>query len=328
MKKYYFLAMAAIVGLCVSCGSDDSDNSNTDNDGVVEIKAPEKSADAASFRIPVNLISSKAGKLVTDDGQEISASLTGVNITESGKAIFEVTAEYENGSKKLKYVTYDAVLNDNVYTVKDGSKVIGQIERIVATSRASSSVSITVTVTITIPGIGEMTFETDDPVAVTQVVEAISSSVSTVNLSRTWTVERMKLTLVFDDKSKADASRTENSGNLHSFIEVAENNDVNLTEEDKRQLDKVISGITVDKNGLLCLTYSDGVTDAASWSWLLQTNPLKIRIDLKDDEMGNKFLKDDSTIEVQFPGNNKCILILNTRLEEDKCTASLLINLK
>ena len=45
--------------------------------------------------------------------------------------------------------------------------------------------------------------------------------------------------------------------------------------------------------------------------------------------MGNKFLKDNSVIEVQFPeGQNMCILILSTRLEEDKCTASLMINLK
>ena len=59
------------------------------------------------------------------------------------------------------------------------------------------------------------------------------------------------------------------------------------------------------------------------------TNEQQIRIKLKDGDMGNKFLKDNSVIEVQFPeGQNMCILILSTRLEEDKCTASLMINLK
>lgn len=328
MKKFYFLALAAIMGLCVSCGSDDTTDTTSSNE-VVEIKAPEKSADATSFKIPAETVTATAQKILTDEGQEISASLTGVNITESGKAIFEVTTVYDNGSKKLKYVTYDAELNGNTYTVKDGSKVIGKLEKVqVSASRASSSISINITVTINIPGIGEITFVTDNPVVVTEVVDAIVSSVTTVNLARTWAVERMKLTLVFDDKSKTDASRTENSGNLHNFIELAENNGVNLTDNDKRQLDKSISGITIDKNGLLCLTYSDGVTDAASWSWTSQTDPFKIRINLKDGDMGNKFLKDNSIIEVQFPGNNKCILILSTRLEEDKCTASLLINLK
>jgi hypothetical protein len=50
---------------------------------------------------------------------------------------------------------------------------------------------------------------------------------------------------------------------------------------------------------------------------------------LKDlDEMGNKFLNNSSVIEVKYPGDNKIVLKLTTRLEEDACTAVLTVNLR
>lgn len=325
-KNFLYFGMAACVAMCMlSCGSDDSDSPATPSQTV--IAEPTHAKDAVAFVIPKDKVTSTQ-TVTNEEGQEVNVCLTSVDITEGQKAVFELTTETE-GKTKLKYVAYNCELTGNVYTVKDNNgKVLGTIEKDV--TRGSSSVSISISVKINVPGLGEVEFVTDDPVVVQAVVDAIVKTVNTINLCRNWNIQRMKLTLVFDDKNKADASRLENSGNLSNFIELAENNGVNLTDNDKKHLQKTISSVDIDKNlALFTINYSNGESDAANWEWVNNTNEQQIRIKLKDGDMGNKFLKDNSVIEVQFPeGQNMCILILSTRLEEDKCTASLMINLK
>jgi hypothetical protein len=43
--------------------------------------------------------------------------------------------------------------------------------------------------------------------------------------------------------------------------------------------------------------------------------------------MGNKFLENTTTIEAEYAGDNKINLYLTTRLESDKCTAIMILNL-
>lgn len=324
MKKsfFYFVMAAGLVLGTYSCSKDSTDETPAPK-SETGIPAPPFASSAVAFNIPKDAVKAKNESVVTETGEEVSVCLTGVDITESRKAIFEVTTVYSDNTTKLKYVTYDVSVEGNVYKVKNAQgTVIGTIENV--GTRASSSTYIIISVTISIPGIGEITFVTDNPVVVEEVVEAIVETVNTISLARNWTVTRMKLILTFDDPGKTDASRIENGGNLHNFIELAENNGVSLTEHDKEQLNKVITGVSIDKSGLFAISYNNGGTDAANWKWANSSQNLQIQITLKDGDMGNKFLKDNSIVDVQlYPETNQCILILNTRLEEDKCTASL-----
>lgn len=330
-KNLFFYAMAFCVAVCnVACSSDDNDDNNNNNSEKV-IPAPAKAANAVAYTIPTNAAPAKNSDLINKDGIHITASLTGINITESEKAIIEVTTKDNSGNTKLKYATFDAELDGDTYTIKDGGKVIGTItKRNASRTRGTSNVALVFHLKFTLNSItGTLEFEAEDPVTAKAMEEYLSNSDNLTSIARTWTIERMKLTLVFDDKKKSDASTTVSGGNLTKFIELAEDNGVNLTEKEKADLSKDIESITFDKNGQLTLTYTNKDTDVANWSWVSGSNESKLQIKLKDQEMGNKFLADNSHVEIQFyPESKKIILILSTRLESDKCNASLLINLK
>ncbi|MBR1484573.1 MAG: hypothetical protein IJ612_02635 [Prevotella sp.] len=331
-KSFFFFAMASVVALCnVSCSSDDDDkNDSNNNTSSVVIPAPANAENAVAYVIPKNTVKATEETYTDQQGEEVELCLTNVNITKGGKAVFETTeTRVSSGTTKVNYTSYDVEVSGNQYKVKDAAgSTLGSIERVAAGTRATDSASLSVHVKIYIPGLGWVEFDTEDPVDVTAVTDAVASSVATTNFARLWLISRMKLTLVFDDKGKSDASRTENSGKLFNFIELAENNGVSLSDDDKRQLQKEIVSVDVDTNqALLTINYADGSSDAATWSWA-DSSQNKIRITLKDGEMGNKFLENDSQIEVQFPNAETCILILSTRLEDDGCTASLMINLR
>ena len=332
-KNFFYFAMAACVALCnVACSSDDDGKDNGSDEQKQEenvvIAPPATGSQAAAYTIPEGSVPSTQETITTPEGEEVELSLVGVHFTDGGKAVFETIATYANGTKKTKFAAYDAELNGNVYTIKDAyGKSLGTITR--AETRADAALIINIT--IEIPGIGTVTFETTDPVAAQTVLNVITENVNRLNLCRTWDVTRLKLTLVFDpDKNKPSASRTENSGKLVSFIDLAERNGVSLSDNDKNQMQKEIDYIDVDKFGQLTIYYvKDGKpdgSDVANWTWE-DTQQTKIRIKLKEGDMGNKFLSDNSIIDVQFAPPSQCVMIMKTRLEDDACDASLLVNL-
>lgn len=310
IKNFFYFAMAACVALTTftACGDDNEEST-------VNYTKQKYEDQTASYKIAKDAVEAV---IVTTPSDDLKLSLTGVNFTESGKAIFETTRTYSDGATKLKYTTYDVDINGDTYTIKDSGKTIGTIK---AQKTKATDINLTISVTIYVEGVGNVTFNTDDPVSAAVVMASVTSG----NICRTWYIERMKLTLDFD--SKTDVSSEVYNGKLTEFLELAENNDVKLSDKDREQLNKEIKSLTIDKYGLFTLAYSDGGSDAASWSWN-SSDLSSLSIKLKDFEMGNKFLENNSKIIVQYPSNDKLILILSTRLEDDKCTASLLINLK
>lgn len=327
MKKFFYLAIAVMTALCTTaCGSDDDNNSGGNNSSNKSIPAPATASNAVSYQIPTGTASATTdvrGK----DGETIHASLTRIDITESSKAVIEVTSSNISGKKQLKYVTFDAEKNGDTYVIKNGVERVGTVTTSSAT-RTEETVNILFSLKFKIKSLSsdDLVFESTDPVLAKAVVEIISPSTETVSISRTWKVDRMKLTLVFDDKTKTDASTSVTGGNLQQFIELADDNGVSLSESDRKALNKTIAGVTFQKDGLFTIAYTDGgETDAATWSWIPSTSSLRIK--LKDGDMGNKFIADNSTIEIQYPGNNDLIIIFTTRLNDDACDASLIVNL-
>ena len=313
MKKFFFpLAIFACMALISSCSSsDDVPPPHEDYNG--ELPQPTYSEQAAAFDIPLNTIMDQTGK----------TSLTGINFTESGKAIFEVTTE-----EGVKYATYNVKIDGDTYTIldKDG-KSVGQVQKV--TNRASSEVVyITLTITINIAGI-PYTFSITESVLVRMIVNAITAldqttSTNTKNLCRTWSVEQMNIVLEGD----VDMSKLEKSGNLEVFVNAAQEAGAGLEPSEEEALRKNIASMTFDKNGLFSIEYSNGQTETCDWTWTDKTEKAIKLILRKNTKFGNKFLSNNSEITVNFT-EKSVALTLNTKIEGNKrYTATLTMVLK
>lgn len=304
-KNLFYFAMALCVALCnVACSSDDDGD---DNGG--KYTAPKYTEQATAFVISEGVVEAVAG------GE--TASLTGVNLTEGGKAVIEVEID---GAKKV--VTYDVVYeSDGTYTIKDGNTVLGTIKKVVVSRASGKTVSLQINFRVFIVGYGWYNFA---PSEITAAVEKAKTN-NGGDIISTWKLTRMKLTIEFDEEGKKDVSTEVESGKLHDFITLAEDNGVNLTADEKKSLNREVMSFIIDDFSTFTITYKDGGSDAANWKWDGSKN--KLIITLKNSEMGNKFLQDNSTIEVKYPGDNKLIMKMKTRLEDDKCNATLTVNL-
>lgn len=296
MKKTLLLfGMAAMVAFAfTACGSD-----GDETPAPSALPTPVYASTATSFEIDDNLTS-------TDN----TASLKGLNFTESGKAIIEVATV--NGTK---YVTYDVKIENGTYTITKAGKAMGTVKGF--TTRSEVEGSLTIDITVEIPGLGSFTFTTDNPVNVTKVTEAIAATGNTEKLARTWKVTQMKLTCEGD----ISVSKTENSGNLKVFADEAQARGANLTDDEMDKLNKSISGLTLDKTGMFSIEYYDNVaksseSEACTWQWT-DANQDKLMLKLRDSEFGNKFLNSDSHISVNFNASG-CTFTLTTDIKGSK----------
>lgn len=305
-KNFFYFAMALCVALCnVACGDD---NEGGDDGGYT---TPKYSEQAAAYTISEGV--ENQVKADATGGEEVI--LKSLNFTEDGKVVVGVEVD-----GALKYVTYDVVISGDTYTVKSGTKVLGTITKV--TTRGGNLTNLRIDFSISLPAYGTVHFATEAPVQAVKLVKAVIGG----DIIGTWKVNRMKLTIDFDDKAKTDPSLEVKSGNLTEFVKLAEDNGVNLTEEEENRLSREIISFTVDQYSMFSIAYKDGGSDAASWKWD-GSGKSKLKITLKNSDMGNKFLEDNSTIEVKYPGNNLLVLKMTTRLEDDKCKATLTVNL-
>ena len=306
MKKFFFyFAIAATVALCVvSCGSEDDDY--VTSKPVYDL--PVYANKAAAFTISNGLASE----------QNANAKLTGMNFTESGKAIFEVT---ESGVKK--YATYNVKIEGSTYNIiSDNGNNIGTV--VSTTTRGGSSSTVNVDVTFEINGV-TYTYKTTDPVAAQMTYDSMSGGDNLNNIARTWKPKSMKLTLEGDI---TPLSMIEYSGKLSSFVEEIKKRDTGFSPSDIDELNKDVKSITFDKTGMFCIEYIEGSCDVANWKWS-DSNYANIALKLKEKTMGNKFIQDNSKISVRFT-TNTCLITLSTQLiggSNNHYTATLQVNL-
>jgi hypothetical protein len=305
-KNFFYFAMALCVALCtVSCGSDD------DGDSAPSYTPQKYEKEAAAFTLEDRTASNVIGS-----GEIIS--ITGINFTESGKAIFETT-HWKSGKTNIRYSTYDYEINDNKYVVKDGNKEIGTIVN-KSTRADGDEVLLEINLTLTFNGT-PVSYIFDNPKAAIQLIEKTAKT----NITRTWTIDFMILTLDFGNKP--DATTTVQGGSLKDFLKLAKEQELNLTAKDEEALNREIVGVTLDKFGLFTIDYKDNFNDAASWSWDVAEKTIKIKLK-NEEEMGHKFLNDNVKIDIKYIGNNKVAMALTAILPDDDCTATLLMNLK
>ena len=136
----------------------------------------------------------------------------------------------------------------------------------------------------------------------------------------------MKLTLSGDITA---LSLPVQGGNLSQFVDEVKKRDTGFSDEELEELNREIKSLTIDKTGMLMLEYTNGTPDVATWKWN-GGNYANIAIELKDSEMGNKFIQDNSAIDLKFTSNT-CIFTLTTNLEgskKNKYVATLNINME
>lgn len=307
-KTILFAAVVCLAVCSTSCSSDDEEISY--NNEAVALTSPKYAAQAASFTI------SEGVKATSGDN---TYDLTAINITESGKAIIEVSDA--GGSKK--YATYNVDINGDTYTITDNGGVVKGTVKVTDT-RATSEAGMTITLTVEIPGVGTLRFSAANPVGVQKMVETAVST-ATANIARTWTVHEMKLTLEGD----VSASVNEKSGNMGAFVDEVQERGAELSEGEMAALRKTINSITLDKSGMFAIEYGgDGGTEACNWKWT-DDKQSELTLNLRNSEFGNKFLSDNSNVEVRFFASGVAHFIMTTDITGNKnYTATLLMVLE
>ena len=292
-KKFLYFAMAACVAVCsVSCGDDDSEFKKPSDDGIV-IPTPETAASAATYELGSTAVTSSNG-----------AVLKSFTITESGKAVFEiVTADGET-----VFATYDVAFKDGQMVIMDGGRELGTIQDLA--NRSTSQTTVSITISITVNGV-TYTFTTQVPVTATKSENEMTGSDRLSNIARTWTVKQLSLTLSGD----IDMQMLEESGNLGAFVDEAQHQGAELTADEVRQLQKTINSFTLDKNGNFFIDYTEAdgsrLTEAATWKWY-DASQKHLTIKFRDGKMGNKFLADNSVIDVEFYQSGGCSMTMKT----------------
>ena len=306
-KKFLYLAMVALATTAfVACGSDDDDNNNNENNGKQPVTI-----------VPAKM-ASKAGKyqLQTPLTSENSKfKMNSVEIMDGGQVSFELR-DAETG--KVDVIVADVEMRENIGYIKTNtnSRVQGQFE--LETLGGTKAIEANhIKLSIYIDGTPYFTEEGSPAACVLQAVLDSQGGVLDY-VAQKFQVNRMIIDLKGDVKAFKDIA----SANLAEIAKIAQDNGANLTDEEVKSFQKVISFVTVSRYGTIDIVYSDGKCDSGSWNWL-NNQADKMNLWLKDKGMGNKFIPENTTVDLDFSGK-QCAMKINATITGSKnYTASL-----
>ena len=297
MKKTFILiAVAALTALSfTACGSDDADYVPPTYN--VELPLPENAANAVAF---------EEIKGMTTAGKK----LAGITFTEDGNAIAEVDGKFVAGTYTYAAGTY--TLAGNIRgTVKDDTTK--------GTSTENTNLSINITVTID----GQTYTFNGNAQADRETAIELLTNVDLNNICRSWTVKNMSLSLSGD----VSMMKTYENGDLSQLGVDANENGANLTADELAELNKTVLSIEFTKSMKLFLTYKENgkeVTQCASWT----SSDFKEFL-VKEISEANKFIDQNSTIQVVFNNAGGCTITFFTTIKGSKnYDAQLIINLE
>jgi hypothetical protein len=158
-----------------------------------------------------------------------------------------------------------------------------------------------------------ISFNTSDPVDADMVWNVISSGDNLDNIARTWIIKEITMSL----KGDVDCTVTEKSGNLKVLADKAQENEAGLTDEEYKELCKTVNSITLDKTGLFSIEYDEGQSEVCSWKWG-DSSQESVLLQLRDSELGNKFLNDGSKIAVKFYSTGIAHFVITTKITGTK----------
>ena len=342
MKKHFFylaLAVFATMGT-IACSSDDDENDDSNKVPAVNLSNPPYAQQAVRYELNPELkASASTGDITT------APALKAIELSESGKILLELHNTIDN---KLVYIMEEAIVSGDTYTM-NGKKVKGTIKKASANARTRANDQLTTSLQVTIADGETLTYTTeeDETVNVTTTTygnngsgsgsgsgsnnsgsgnnsgtgsnNGGSSATATHNLVRTWNVRGTILDLKSKSKNVKAYEEFDSRGGLfylEDVLEEALRQDVKLTEKEQEEFKRVVKNVTFTQSGLFIISYVDGTEDVARWQWA-NAQKTQITMKLMDEEMGNKFISDDTVIEVAFNGN-RCNLKCETALTDNE----------
>ena len=326
-KKLFYCALAAVIAVCMSaCSSDDDNGGSTKPANLPALANADK---AVQFELPTALAPTSETGIAKDE----APSLKAIEVTESSKLLLELRNPQ---TQDPIYVLEDVTINGNTYTAR-GEKVRGTVQVIsnsARQTRAGESAELAIDITVTLSKTEIVTFKTDaNGTIVSKTTTPISTEEAMTNLVRTWNILGTILDLKGKDSDVTVYEEFKSNANgvfdLNDVLDEILEHDVNLTEEEKKEFDRKIKNITVTSTNKFIFTYADGTEDVAEWKW---TNAQKTSFSFKfkNKDMGNKFLTDDTKVEIAYNGN-RCNLKLISNFKDNSnknWDASLLLQLQ
>ena len=297
MKKTFILiAVAALTALSfTACGSDDADYVPPTYN--VELPLPENAANAVAF---------EEIKGMTTAGKK----LAGITFTEDGNAIAEVDGKFIAGT-----YTYAA----GTYTL--AGNIRGTVNDVTTKGTSTENANLSINITVTIDG-QTYTFNGNAQADRETAIELLTN-VDLNNICRSWTVKNMSLSLSGD----VSMMKTYENGDLSQLGVDANENGANLTADELAELNKTVLSIEFTKSMKLFLTYKENgkeVTQCASWT----SSDFKEFL-VKEISEANKFIDQNSTIQVVFNNAGGCTITFFTTIKGSKnYDAQLIINLE
>ena len=323
MKKsflYFTLAVFAAVSF-TACGSDDDENNGNLNT-TVTLPTPTTADVAALFSLPTAFAATSG---------DTNLQLVSIEISESSQILLEL-ANAVTGEKN--YIMENATVSGNTYTF-DGEKASGTIKVLTCGSRqtrASVNVSLSIDVVIKILA-SKIQFTTGEDGVIAVKTDPTITTEDMVNwAARTWTILGATLDLKSTTKNVTAYKEFDSRGGVFFLSDIRDEalaRDVSLTESEKNSLNKQIKSITLTKTGKLVIKYNNGGEDVAEWQWG-DAAKTTITIKMKDDTMGNKFINDNTKINIAFRGN-RCNMSMAVNFDDSanaKWDATLLLKLQ
>ena len=303
MKKIVLLiGLVALFSFVVTACSDD-DNQEEKTDYPVNLNTPSNAENTVLYELPVALAPTTESNL----------QLKSLDITESGKIIAEL--RYSDTQKPV-YVMGSVSQSGNTYTVS-GEKLNGTIEQaFIDGNTRSADLSLIIKLTVTLEEV--INYVTEDGEAVEAVVSrTIDSSDEAMNrLARTWNILGAIVDIKGDNIKAFEEFASKNGVfELKEILDEAVQQGISVSDDDRAALEKRVKSITFTKSQKFILTYVDGGEDVAEWVWA-DSQKTRIKINLKDDSMGNLFLNDDSKLFISFR-DNRCNIRLETIITDN-----------
>lgn len=304
-EKFFYLTMAAIAALCISACSSDDDDAGSES-ATESLTTPLFAEQAAHYEL-LDLL-----KPADADAPLLKA----IDFSESGKILVELVDPADN---RLSYVTDNAIFSGHVITA-NGTKIKGSVNIAVTKVRTRATDSqMVVSLSVTLSDGQTVTYDnSNDETGGTVVTTGAADDEASARLARTWNV----LGAILDLKSKSQNVKAyeefSSRGGLFYMEDVlveAINQGVELTPKEQEEFKRVVKSITITKTGLFVVNYVDGNDDVAQWEWA-NDQKTAITIRLMDEEMGNKFISDNTWIDIAYKGN-RCNLRMETALTDD-----------
>lgn len=296
--RFYHLAMAVMTAMCVAACSDKNDSKDNEESAIVTPKYAEQAC---------KLILNKP--VLMSDGSMLSS----VELTESGRIYLEL----KDSKGKVSCYSDSYSYKGGVYTCS-GKHIRGTVTDL--TTHAGVNASIKLNLSIILPSGGIVKMETDVDTAL-EVVKIVSDKHGDNDIVSTW--KPRSIVIDIDGVFKEFPG-----GNLDNVRKEAEAQGVELNDEDRKVLKKVVEYVTVSPN-ILTIDYTDGTSDVADWDWVNSIYD-KISLKLKDAGMGNKFIVDDPSVNVEFskPQGYMNLTISATVTDSKKHDAALTLRLE